>query len=299
MKTNALVIMAAGFGSRYKGGIKQMDGVGPAGEWIMDYSIYDAYQVGIRKVVLIIREELRDLIESHFVNLPDDLELKLVYQKLTDLPEGYSFPNRVKPWGTGQAILCCEESIDEPFIVINSDDYYGKLSFEIMNDFLNNQKNEFGMVGYLLKNTLSENGSVNRGICSVDPNMNLINIEETYQIEKTTTGIKGVNTDDQEVQLESNDYCSLNFWGFTPSIFEELKIQFVDFLNHIEDSEKAEFLLPSIAKHMIKENNICFKVLPTNDEWFGMTYQEDKEQVQNKIENYIKKGLYPNPLWKR
>ncbi len=297
MQTNTLVIMAAGFGSRYKGGIKQMDGIGPTGEWIMDYSIYDAYHAGIRKVVLIIREELEDLIQSHFTNLPDDLELKLVYQKVTDLPDGFSFKERVKPWGTGQAILCCQNMVHEPFIVINSDDYYGKSIFEKMNTFLNKQTDDFCMAGYFLKNTLSENGGVNRGICSIDNDMHLMDIEETYKIIKTDTGIKGILANQEEVLLDENSYCSLNCWGFTPAIFEELKTQFVEFLKNMQDSEKEEFLLPSIVKYMIQEQKKSFKVLPTEDEWFGMTYQEDKETVENKMKDYIHQKLYPYSLW--
>lgn len=298
MNSNTLVIMAAGFGSRYKGGIKQMDGVGPSGEWIMDYSIYDAYQAGIRKVVIIIRDELTEFMQAHFDGkLPQDLELQLVYQSVKDLPMGFEFPERVKPWGTGQAILCCKDVVKDPFIVINADDYYGTSIYNSVNEFLNQGTKDFCMAGFFLKNTFSENGGVNRGICKVDSNMNLQDIKETYKIVKTETGAKGSLIDGTEVQLDPECYCSLNLWGFTPAIFDELDIRFKDFLSNLTDLEKQEFLLPDIVQNMIKEEHVTLKVLPTHDEWFGMTYQEDKEYVKNKIEKYCEEGKYPNPLW--
>lgn len=297
MKTNTLVIMAAGFGSRYKGGIKQMDGVGPSLEWIMDYSIYDAYQSGIRKVVIIIREELKEIMETHFQNkLPKDLQLHFVYQSVNDLPENFVFEERVKPWGTGQAILCCKDIIHEPFLVVNADDYYGNSIFHSINDFLNHNVSDFCMAGFFLKNTLSENGGVNRGICQVDENLNLINIQETYHIAKIKNSVKGI-LEGQEVELSPDCYCSLNLWGFTPVIFNELESQFKEFLKNIVDIEKQEFLLPNIVQHMVKQNKIKLKVIPTSDEWFGMTYQEDKDFVKSKIAAYCKNGTYQNPLW--
>lgn len=298
MKTNVLVIMAAGFGSRYKGGIKQMDGIGPNGEWIMDYSIYDAYQAGIRKVVIIIREELHDVMYSHFNGkLPTDLELVFVNQSVKDIPSSFDFSNRTKPWGTGHAILCCKDVIQEPFIVINADDYYGNSSFHIVNDFLKNHPQDYCMAGFLLQNTLSENGGVNRGICKVDDSLNLVQIEEIYQVEQVGAQAKGKLIDGKEVSLDLNCYCSLNLWGFTPKIFELLELKFTEFLNTLENIETDEFLLPSIVQHMIKQNQLELKVLPTKDEWFGMTYQEDKELVQKKIEAYHKAEKYPTPLW--
>lgn len=298
MKTNTLVIMAAGFGSRYKGGVKQMAGIGPNGEWIMDYSIYDAYQAGIRKVVIIIREELNDVMSSHFKDkLPKDLKLVFVNQNVKDIPTSFEFPNRIKPWGTGHAILCCKDVIQEPFMVINADDYYGNSSFSIVNDFLMNHTEYFCMAGFLLQNTLSENGGVNRGICQVDESSNLIGIEEIYQIEKIGTSAKGKMIDGKEVCLDLNCYCSLNLWGFTPRIFDLLESTFIEFLDSIKEEETQEFLLPSVVEYMIKQNQVKLKVLPTNDEWFGMTYQEDKELVQKKIEDYHKMWKYPNPLW--
>lgn len=299
MQENTLVIMAAGLGSRYKGGIKQMDGVGPNGEWIMDYSIYDAYQAGIRKVILIIRSELKELMKEHFSNLPMDLEIVYVLQEVTDLPSGFSFPERKKPWGTGHAILCCQEEIKGPFIVINADDYYGKTIFYHMNAFLNQQTEDFCMGGYFLKNTLSENGGVNRGICTVDSNLHLIDIDEVYQIEKLGDRIEGKRLDDTIIDLDMNGYCSLNCWGFTLNIFAKLQAEFLSFLKQTENIEKAEFLLPNVVKHMIKDNEVKMQVLPTNDEWFGMTYQEDKEKVKMKIQDHIKEGKYPEQLWKK
>lgn len=292
---NTLVIMAAGFGSRYKGGIKQMTGVGPNGEWIMDYTIYDAYQAGIRKVVLIIREELKEWMENHFHNLPSDLELQLVYQKLEDLPDGFSFPERTKPWGTGQAILCCKEVLKEPFIVVNADDYYGNHVFDSVNTFFNQKTNDFCMAGFYLKNTLSEHGGVNRGICEVDEDLNLVGIEETYQIVKNEDMVKGIQQG-HEVHLDLDAYCSLNLWGFTPTILNDLERQFIEFLTQLKDVSTEEFLLPDVVKSLLKEKKV--RVLPTNDEWFGMTYQEDKSYVEQKIALYSKEGKYPVPLWK-
>ncbi len=299
MKTNTLVIMAAGFGSRYKGGTKQMTGVGPSGEWIMDYSIYDAYQAGMRKVVIIIREELADLMKEHFEGqLPTDLELQFVYQDVKMLPTGFEFPERTKPWGTGHAILCCKDVVKEPFIVINADDYYGSQAFANINQFLNQEEKNYCMAGFFLKNTLSENGGVNRGICEVDANLNLLTVKEVFQIEKQENEAIGV-FEDKPIHLDLNCYCSLNLWGFMPTIFEELELQFQIFLNQLKEVEKEEFLLPNIVEDMITENKVTVKVLPTSDEWFGMTYQEDRKLVESKIKDYCEEGKYPNPLWNR
>ena len=299
MKNCALVIMAAGLGSRYKGGIKQMDAIGSNGEWFMDYSIYDAYQAGVRKVVFIIRTELEGLIQNHFNDkLPNDLELIFVHQDVKDLPNSFAFSNRTKPWGTGQAILCCKDVIQEPFMVVNADDYYGRTSFQIMYDYLRSNPNNFCMAGYYLKNTLSKNGSVNRGICEVDSNLKLVDIKEMYHIEEKEI-IQGELKDGSISSIDGDCFCSLNLWGFPPTIFEELEIQFQKFLSNLEDIEKDEFLLPTIIQTMLHDGKIKLQVLPTNDEWFGMTYQEDKKLVQDKIKNYEKEGIYSNPLWKK
>lgn len=298
MKTNTLIIMAAGFGSRYKGGTKQMTGVGPSREWIMDYSIYDAYQAGIRKVVIIIREELTDLMKEHFEGkLPADLELQFVCQDVKMLPTGFDFPERTKPWGTGHAILCCKDVVKEPFIVINADDYYGSEAFARINQFLNQEDQNYCMAGFFLKNTLSENGGVNRGICQVDANMNLVDVKEVFQIEKKENEAVGEQSNGETIHLDLDSYCSLNLWGFMPTIFEELEVQFQTFLSQLKVVEKEEFLLPDIVEDMIKENKVSVKVLPTNDEWFGMTYQEDKAFVESKIKAYCEKGKYPISLW--
>ncbi len=294
-----LVIMAAGLGSRYKGGIKQMDAIGPSGEWFMDYAIYDAYQAGIRKVVLIIREELENLLQEHFSNrLPEDLELVLVQQNVKDIPVPFPF-ERTKPWGTGHAILCCKNVIQEPFIVINSDDYYGQSVFSKLYTFLEKGTQNYCMAGYFLKNTLSEHGTVNRGICKINQDSHLICIEEMYKIQLCENGIYGKRKDGTSLALNEDSYCSLNLWGFLPSVFETLDIQFEEFLSHLENVEEDEFLLPTIIQNMIQENKAVVEVLPTNEEWFGMTYQEDKDFVKRKIETYIEEGKYPMSIWKK
>ncbi len=298
MRTNTLIIMAAGFGSRYKGGTKQMTGVGPSGEWIMDYSIYDAYQAGIRKVVIIIREELTDLMKEHFEGkLPHDLELQFVCQDVKMIPESFEFLKRTKPWGTGHAILCCKDVVHEPFIVVNADDYYGSQAFSHMNQFLNEESQNYCMAGFFLKNTLSENGGVNRGICKVDDKLNLLDVKEIYQIEKVENEVIGKQLNGEPIHLDLDSYCSLNLWGFIPTIFEELESQFQLFLSQLKEVEEEEFLLPNIVEDMINENKVTVKVLSTSDEWFGMTYQEDRSFVESKIASYCKEGKYPNPLW--
>ncbi len=297
MKTNTLIIMAAGFGSRYKGGTKQTTGVGPSSEWIMDYSIYDAYQAGIRKVVIIIREELTDFMKEHFESrLPADLELQFVYQDVRMIPDGFDFPERIKPWGTGHAILCCKDIVKEPFIVVNADDYYGSEIFHKTNRFLEEEQN-FCMAGFFLKNTLSENGGVNRGICQVDSNMNLVEIKETFQIEQKENEAVGTLSSGEIVHMDLDSYCSLNLWGFMPTIFETLESQFQQFLSGLKDNQE-EFLLPNIVQNLVSQNKVTVKVLTTDDEWFGMTYQEDRVLVEHKIAFYCEKGKYPVPLWK-
>ena len=264
----------------------------------MDYSIYDAYQAGIRKVVIIIREELTDLMQAHFQNLPTDLELQFVYQDVKMIPAGFSFPERTKPWGTGHAILCCKDVVKEPFIVVNADDYYGSEIFSKINSFTQQGHKDYCMAGFFLKNTLSENGGVNRGICQVDSNMHLLEIKETFQIERKDDQAVGTLLNGEILHLDLDAYCSLNLWGFMPTIFEELELQFGNFLQNLKEIEKEEFLLPDIVESMIKENKINVKVLPTHDEWFGMTYQEDRAFVETKLATYCKDLKYPVPLWK-
>lgn len=305
MNKTALVIMAAGIGSRYGGGIKQLEHVGPSGEIIMDYSIYDAIQAGFNKVVFIIRRDLeKDFKEIIGNRIEKQIEVEYVYQELDALPSGFTKPEeRVKPWGTGQAVLCCKDVIKEPFAVINADDYYGKEAFVKVHDYLanadiNSTENNYCMAGFVLGNTLSDNGIVTRGVCKVDENGNLTNVEETFAIERDGDVAVGKNGAGEKVTLDLDSSVSMNMWGFTPNFLNELETGFVEFLKGITENEiKAEYLLPEVVGKMLRENRANVKVLKTNDKWFGVTYKEDKEMVVNSINALVAEGKYPSKLF--
>lgn len=305
MNKTALVIMAAGIGSRYGGGIKQLEHVGPSGEIIMDYSIYDAIQAGFNKVVFIIRRDLeKDFKEIIGNRIEKQIEVEYVYQELDALPSGFTKPEeRVKPWGTGQAVLCCKDVIKEPFAVINADDYYGKEAFVKVHDYLANAdinaaENNYCMAGFVLGNTLSDNGIVTRGVCKVDENGNLTNVEETFAIERDGDVAVGKNGAGEKVTLDLDNSVSMNMWGFTPNFLHELETGFVEFLKGITENEiKAEYLLPEVVGKMLRENRANVKVLKTNDKWFGVTYKEDKEMVVNSINALVAEGKYPSKLF--
>ena len=304
MKTT-LIIMAAGLGSRFGGGIKQLAKMGPNGEIIMDYSIYDAKEAGFDKVVFIIRKDIEEEFKEVIGNrIQQFIDVEYVFQDVNDLPEGYACPEgRTKPWGTGQAVLCAKPVVNEPFVIINADDYYGKEAFVKLHDFLVNAEDsgkEFnmGMGGFILKNTLSENGTVTRGVCVVDDNNNLVEVHET-------TGIKAegdkIVCDDPEVQswVQPTDHVSMNMWAGYPDFLEFLSNDFANFLDTIEDNPlKKEYLLPNIVADLLAKDRINVKVLETNDKWFGVTYAEDKELVQNAFKDLIDRGVYPEKLWK-
>ncbi|WP_066712066.1 nucleotidyltransferase family protein [Clostridium sp. Marseille-P299] len=305
MNKTALVIMAAGIGSRYGGGIKQLEHVGPSGEIIMDYSIYDAIQAGFDKVVFIIRRDLeKDFKEIIGNRIEKQIEVEYVYQELDALPNGFTKPEeRVKPWGTGQAVLCCKDVIKEPFAVINADDYYGKEAFVKVHDYLanadvsSNDKN-YCMAGFVLGNTLSDNGIVTRGVCKVDDNQFLTSVEETFAIEREGDVAVGKNGAGEKVTLDLNSSVSMNMWGFTPNFLNELETGFVEFLKGISAEEiKAEYLLPEVVGKMLREERATVKVLKTNDKWFGVTYKEDKELVVNSINSLVAEGKYPAKLF--
>ena len=303
-KKPVLVIMAAGMGSRY-GGLKQIDPVDPYGNMIIDFSIYDAKQAGFEKVIFIIKKAIDEAFrEGIGKRIEKYMDVEYVYQELDVLPKGYEVPEgRVKPWGTGHAILCCSEVIDGPFAVINADDYYGKEAFVKLHDFLvehakMGKEFDMGMAGFILKNTLSENGTVTRGVCKVDDN-NLL--KEVYE----TTGIKAeaekIVCDDPEVEAwvkpESN--VSMNMWAGYPDFLDYLEKDFSTFLSNISDNPmKKEYLLPNIVAELLREDRINVKVLETHDKWFGVTYAEDKEYVQNAFKQLIENGVYPEKLWK-
>lgn len=297
MKTT-LVIMAAGMGSRY-GGIKQIEPVGPSGEIILDYSIYDAIQAGFDKVVFIIRKDIEEAFREAIGNrMEGKIEVEYVFQDLADLPEGYEVPTgRTKPWGTGQAILACKDVVKEPFAVINADDYYGKEGFVKIHEYLCNPKAvntkfNFCMVGFQVGNTLSENGTVTRGICQVGNGV-LTKIVETKEIGK---GNGCAVTPDGNVPLEQP--VSMNMWGLTPDIFEELEVRFQKFLDGIKGDElKAEYLIPTIIGDMVEEKEATVQVLETKDKWFGVTYKEDRETVVKSFAELVEQGVYNKKLF--
>ena len=304
MKKTTLVIMAAGLGSRF-GGVKQLEPVGPSGEIIMDYSVYDAIEAGFNKVIFIIRKDLEeDFKEVIGDRIANKIEVEYVFQKLDNLPLGYEIPEgRVKPWGTGQAVLACIDHIKEPFAVINADDYYGKEAFVKIHDYLvsvenNSDKYQFCMAGFVLGNTLSDNGSVTRGICQVNENGMLVDIKETSGLEQVGDYVDGKNLmTGKEVQLDINSIVSMNMWGFTPQLLTELENGFKNFLDQYGKELKSEYLLPDVVGSLIEENKADVKVLNTNDKWFGVTYKEDKEKVVRSFLELVEKGVYPKKLF--
>lgn len=303
MKKLTLVIMAAGLGSRY-GGIKQLEPVGPSGEIIMDYSIFDGIKAGFSKVVFIIRKD----IEEDFKAVVGDriskvIETEYVYQDIHNLPEGFQAPEgREKPWGTGHAVLSCKGVVDGPFVVINADDYYGKEAFVKVHDYLQNPDNiqkkyNFCMAGFRLGNTLSEHGTVTRGVCKVDDKQVLLDVNETFDIRKEGDVAKATR-DGKELSLSLDQPVSMNMWGFTENFIDELDARFSKFLSGIgENPLKAEYLLPSIVDELIKEGSARVKVLDTKDKWIGVTYQEDKYFVRDAIQKLVAQGVYPECLF--
>lgn len=306
MKKTALVVLAAGIGSRFGGGIKQLEPVGPSGEIIMDYSIHDALEAGFNKVVFIIRRDLEADFKRIIGNRIEKVcEVAYAYQEMDDLPEGFSVPEgRKKPWGTGQAILAARDVIKEPFVVVNADDYYGKESFKIVHAALtaeNTDKKDgvldICMAGFVLKNTLSENGGVTRGICEENEAEELVGICETKNIVKTADGA-AVMKDGALEPLDPESLVSMNMWGLTPEFLESLKKGFPEFLAAVpEGNLTAEYLLPTIVDGLIKEGGARVRVLRTEDIWFGVTYQEDKETVKNAFRKLVDEGAYRSPLF--
>ena len=294
------LILAAGMGSRF-GGLKQVEPIGPSGEAIIDYSIYDAISAGFGKVVFVIRESFADAFKDKFDSLlKGKIDVEYVYQELDMLPEGFTLPEgREKPWGTAHAILVAKDVINEPFCAINADDFYGKAAYKIMAKFLtSSEKNtEYSMVGYHLNKTLSEFGSVSRGICNVDENKNLNKIVETLTILIKDDKVISVEEDGSETILTGEESVSMNIWGFKPSLFGTIENKFVDFLNTEIDKPKSEMLIPSLVFEMINEQKATVKVLEADSPWFGVTYKEDKPFVVEKINKLIEEGEYPKNLW--
>lgn len=304
MKNTTLVIMAAGLGSRFGSGIKQLEPFGPNGEIIMDYSIHDALEAGFNKIVFIIRRSLeKDFKEVIGNRIEKIADVAYAYQELDDLPEGFTVPEgRTKPWGTGQAILCCKDIVTSPFVVINADDYYGKEAFARLHNFLVSaeplpDKLNFCMAGFILGNTLSDNGSVTRGICHVDSENHLLDVKETHDIYKVdgAAGIPDGNGGFTAIDPESN--VSMNMWGFTPEIFPVLEKGFADFLAASGAELKSEYLIPTVVDTLIKRGTAQVTMLETKDKWFGVTYREDKENVVNSFRALIAAGVYPEKLF--
>lgn len=299
-----LLLLAAGMGSRY-GGLKQLDGLGPNGETIMDYSIYDAIQAGFGKIVFVIRKDFEDQFRKKVLSKYEGhIPTEIVFQSIDNLPEGYSVPEgREKPWGTNHAVLMAKNVIKEPFCVINCDDFYNRDSFRVIGNFLanlpNNSKNKYAMVGFRVGNTLSENGTVSRGICTTNTEKLLVDVVERTKIERREGKVQYIDDEGKWVVTDDDTPVSMNVWGFTPDYFEYSESYFKDFLNDLKNLEnkKSEFFIPLMVNKLIKDGTATVKVLDTTSSWFGVTYPEDRENVVTKIQSLVKAGIYPNKLF--
>ncbi len=301
MNKPTLVVLAAGMGSRY-GGLKQIDAFGPNGEAIIDYSIYDAIKAGFGKVVFIIRDTFRESFEEFLGDkLTSKIEVEFVYQELDMLPDGFSVPEgREKPWGTGHAVLVARNAVDGPFAVINADDFYGREAYFQIVEFFNrpDANEDYCVVGYYLRNTLSDHGTVNRGVCRVDENSNLIDINEVVKIGRDSDGvIRYPNEDGSKGELSEESVVSMNIFGFLPSYFDHAEKKFIAFLNERMHEPKSELYIPQVIDDLIAHDILNVRVIPSNSSWFGVTYREDKPFVQDQINTLIEAGEYPRELW--
>lgn len=301
MVDKTLLVLAAGMGSRY-GGLKQMDAFGPNGETIIDYSIYDAIEAGFTKVVFVVRsyfkEEFKKVFDAKF---GDSIKLEYVTQELDNIPTGIELnPDREKPWGTMHAVLVAAEAINEPFCVINGDDYYGKDAFKIASSFFEGKEGEnvYSVISYLLENTLSAHGTVNRGVCNKDEEGHLIDIKECTQIGINSDGSISYEEEGQQIFLTPDTLVSMNLFAFHPSLFDHAGLLFEKFLEERGQELKSEFYIPSALDTLIKEDTVKVKVLQSSSRWFGVTYKEDKPVVVEKLNQLIKDGVYPSNLWK-
>ncbi len=296
-----LFVLAAGMGSRY-GGLKQLDGLGPGGETIMDYSIYDAVNAGFGKLVFVIRKSFEEDFREKIVRKYEKkIPVELVFQELDKLPDGFTpHPERVKPWGTNHAVMMGKEVIQEPFAVINADDFYGRESFSVLADYLKtleNSENSYCMVGYRVGNTLSESGTVARGVCEADESGNLTGVVERTQVMHMDGKVSYKDEDDRWVAIDDNTPVSMNMWGFTPDYFRYSDDYFVNFLKENAANLRAEFFIPLLVNHLIVSGLVTVKVLDTPSKWFGVTYAEDRPAVVAKLKNLADSGTYPSPLW--
>ncbi len=301
MTKTTLVILAAGLGTRFGKGVKQLTPVGPCGELIIDYSIHDALEAGFNKVVFIIRKDLDEAVKKMIGRQTENLcEVGYVYQELDKLPEGFSVPaGREKPWGTGQAVLMCKGVVNEPFAVINADDYYGKEAFTKIHDYLIEHASDqyhYCMGGFVLKNTLSDHGGVTRGICKVDSDHSVTDIVETFNIVKCPEGARSEDTGEW---IDPDSFVSMNMWGLTPEFLNELEFGFSQFLSELEPGDiKSEYLLPTIIGGMLRDGTVNVALLETDDKWFGVTYAADRQRVQKAFAKLVEEGLYSSPLRK-
>ena len=302
MNSVTLLVLAAGMGSRY-GGLKQLDAIGPNGETVIDYSVFDAIRAGFKKVVFIIREDFKKEFQSSIGNkFQSQIEVEYAYQKLEVLPPGYSLPqDREKPWGTGHAILSAKQVVNEPFAVINADDFYGKLACQKIFQYLStvsidSSPSRFCMVGYPLINTLSEFGSVSRGICIVSDQNQLESVNELTCIQKIENEIVNENEFQKRQVLSGDEVVSMNMWGFTPQLFSQLEKLFSEFLSENIDNLSSEFYIPFAVDSLIQSNIATVEVLETTEQWFGVTYKDDKSYVQSAVCNLIESGKYPSKI---
>ena len=289
----SLLVMAAGMGSRY-GGLKQLDAVGPSGETIIDYSVYDAIQAGFNKVVFIIRKDFEDEFKSQITDkYSGKIQVEFAFQDLHDLPDGFTCPEgRKKPWGTGHAILAAADLIHEPFVAINGDDFYGRESFKVVADYYLSGADDFSMVAFQLDKTLSTFGGVTRGLCTVKEG-ELDTVIETGELQRTEQGV----TSDRNIKLDGSEPVSMNVWGFTPVLFKYLKDMFVEFLNDEGNELKSEYLIPSVVNDLIKSGREDVHVLRSASSWFGVTYKDDRPFVMGEIQKLIDRGTYPKQLF--
>ncbi|MBQ8183703.1 MAG: nucleotidyltransferase [Clostridia bacterium] len=300
-----LVILAAGMGSRY-GGLKQIDPVGPDNSIIIDYSIFDALKSGFNKVVFIIKKENEQLFKEVIGDkVSKHIKVEYVFQSLDKLPEGYTVPaDRVKPWGTAHAIYCCKGVVNEPFAVINSDDFYGRGAYASVSDWIEStdfsgDKFKIAMAGYLLKNTLTDNGSVSRGVCEVDENNQLLDVIERTKIQRVDGKISYTEDGESWNELPEDAYASMNFWCYPPEIIDEIESYLIKFLDNEVPANplKSEFFLPFLVRDLLKEEKCTVDVLETKDRWFGVTYKEDKPDVVKSVQDLVDNGVYPEKLW--
>jgi len=293
-----LLILAAGMGSRY-GGLKQIDGIGPNQEPIIEYSIYDAIKSGFGKIVFVIRRDFYKEFSSRFDKFSDKITIEYAYQELNIKVEGITTIKREKPWGTSHAVLVAKDIINEPFAVINADDYYGAESFKLISDFLINDCSSscMAMIGYTLQNTLSDHGTVNRGICEVDEDNNLVKVIERTKIAEQN-GVVNYNVGENNLgTLDRDANVSMNYWGFHPSIFMEIEEGLHDFMRQHATNSIAEYYIPNIVTDMIVRKRMTLQVIPTKDNWFGVTYKQDKPMAVTAINKCISEGVYPENLW--